>query len=58
MKHNFTEWAKDDKFGDRDYMGEHFYSEDEALRIVKQGGAVSTSIDWLDTAEKVIQFFV
>ena len=57
MKIEVIEWAKRDECGDRPYMGKHFYSEAECIRIIKQGGSLEYGRYDLDTIDKVTMLF-
>ena len=53
MKIEVTEWSRPDQFGDREYMGKHFYGLAQCERIVWQGGSLEYGPVHLDTVKDV-----
>lgn len=53
MRIEFQEWARE-VGGERDDMGVHLYSLEQALRVIRRGGALETAINFITTESGVI----
>lgn len=53
MLFEIEEWSAADQFGDREYMGRHFYGIDSLMRVIRRGGAVEAEGFYIDTQERL-----